>query len=46
MSDGLLEGFRILALIVLVWFGLVGWKLVPRRRAHAPRALGPNSGGR
>jgi hypothetical protein len=44
MSDGLLEGIRILTLIVLVWFGLVGWKLVPLCGTRKSRALWPNLG--
>lgn len=46
MSDGLLEGIRILTLIVLTWFGLVGWKLVPLFGTPKPRRAGPNMGDR
>lgn len=32
--SALLEVAGITGAIVLVWFGLVGWKLLPLRRAH------------
>ena len=39
MPTEALEAARILGLIVLVWFGLVGWKLVPMVRTHKPTAI-------
>lgn len=47
MSEGLLEGIRILTLIVLivlVWFGLVRWKLVPLFGPQKSLAVEPNLG--
>ena len=46
MSDGFLEALRILALMVLVWFGLVGWKLVHFGGAPKSSTVTPNLGER
>lgn len=44
-TEPLLEIARILGLIVLVWFGLVGWKLIPliwNRSLRARSTFGAN----
>ena len=46
MFDGFWEMARILGLIVAVWFGLVGWKLLPLRLADGPRVTGTAAGGK
>lgn len=46
MSGEQLEAFRILGLILLVWFGLVGWKLIPPFWAMKSRTVRSNLGGR
>lgn len=40
MFDGFWEVARIFALIVAVWFGLAGWKLLPLRLTDKSRATG------
>ena len=40
-ASSLLEIARILGLIVLVWFALVGWKLLLFLRVSRPLAGGP-----